>query len=52
MIPNVKKMKETIENQGWDAEKIKIKLSTDSKGEHNEKRWGQEFPKAIEWLFY
>jgi predicted alpha/beta superfamily hydrolase len=52
MIPNVKKMKETIENQGWDAEKIKIKLSTDPKGEHNEKRWGQEFPKAIEWLFF
>jgi len=52
MIPNVKKMKETIESQGWDAEKIQIKLSTDPKGEHNEKRWGQEFPKAIEWLFY
>jgi len=52
MIPNVKKMKETIESQGWNAEKIQIKLSTDPKGEHNEKRWGQEFPKAIEWLFY
>jgi predicted alpha/beta superfamily hydrolase len=52
MIPNVQKMKETIESQGWDTDKIKIKLSTDLKGEHNEKRWGQEFPKAIEWLFY
>jgi predicted alpha/beta superfamily hydrolase len=52
MIPNLTKMKQTIENQGFSAGKIEIKLSTDLKGEHSEKRWGQEFPKAVDWLFF
>lgn len=52
MIPNLSKMKQTIENQGFASDKIQIKLSTDVKGEHNEKRWGQEFPKAVDWLFF
>lgn len=51
MIPNVEKLKSTIEKQGWDVDRIQMKLSIDPLGEHNEKRWGQEFPKAIEWLF-
>jgi len=52
MLPNLRKMKEAIESQRWDAAKVQIKLATDAKGEHTEKRWGQEFPKALEWLFY
>ena len=52
MIPGVRKIKDTIENQRWSADKVDVKLSLDSKGEHTEKRWGQEFSKAVEWLFY
>jgi predicted alpha/beta superfamily hydrolase len=51
MIPNIQKLKQTIENQGFSPEKLQIKFSIDPQGEHNEKRWGQEFPKAVEWLF-
>jgi predicted alpha/beta superfamily hydrolase len=51
MIPSVEKMQETIEKQGFSTEKLKIKLITNPKGEHAEKDWGAEFPKAIDWLF-
>lgn len=51
MIPSVKKIKDTIESQGWSTDKVDVKVSFDSRGEHTEKRWGQEFPKALEWLF-
>lgn len=52
MIPGVKKIKETIDSQRWSTDKVEVRLSLDSRGEHIEKRWGQEFSKAIEWLFY
>ncbi|WP_337043098.1 alpha/beta hydrolase [Emticicia sp. 17c] len=52
MIPGIRRIKETIGSQHWDNSKIDVKLSLDSKGEHSEKRWGQEFSKAVEWLFY
>ncbi|MEM6397229.1 MAG: alpha/beta hydrolase-fold protein [Bacteroidota bacterium] len=29
-----------------------VKLEIDPNGLHNEARWGQEFPNAIEWLFF
>lgn len=52
MIPNIEKLKQTIENQGFNSKKLDIQLSVDPDGEHNEKRWGEEFPKAIKWLFF
>lgn len=51
MLPNLQKLRETIENQGFDAKKLDIHTSIDLAGEHQEKRWGQEFPKAISYLF-
>ena len=51
MIPNIQRFKETIESQGI-AAKIAFNLSIDPQGEHNETRWGEEFPKAVEWLFF
>lgn len=50
MIPNLKRFKQTIEQQGVGAN-IDFNLSIDPNGKHNEARWGEEFPKAIEWLF-
>ena len=52
MIPDLKKIKQTMDAQGWAKEKLEIKLSQNPKGEHDEKRWGEEFSKALEWLFY
>ncbi|MBK6976641.1 MAG: alpha/beta hydrolase [Cytophagaceae bacterium] len=51
MLPNIEKLKETIEGQGFESNKIQIKAELDPEGQHNEKRWGQEFPKALDWLF-
>jgi predicted alpha/beta superfamily hydrolase len=52
MLPNVAHFREAIEQQGFGGTTIDFKLSIDPKGLHNEKRWGEEFPKAIEWLFF
>ncbi|GJM31054.1 MAG: phosphonate ABC transporter ATP-binding protein [Saprospiraceae bacterium] len=51
MIPNLKRFRETINRQGQ-ARKFDFNLSIDPKGQHNEARWGEEFPKAVEWLFF
>lgn len=29
-----------------------VRLEIDPEGQHNEARWGQEFPKAVEWLHF
>lgn len=51
MVPNINKFKTAIEKQGIEVN-IEFKISIDPKGKHNEARWGEEFPKAAEWLFY
>lgn len=51
MLGNINKLISTIEQQGFSTEKLKIKAELDPEGLHNEKRWGQEFPKALMWLF-
>lgn len=52
MLPNVAHFREAVEKQGFGGNTIDFKLSIDPKGLHNEQRWGEEFPKAIEWLFF
>lgn len=52
MIPNVKNFQDNIKNKGLDNSNLHFKLSVDLEGIHSEVRWGQEFPKAIEWLFF
>lgn len=52
MIPNVQRFKAALEKRGFNDASIEFNLSIDPKGEHNEARWGKEFPKALEWLFY
>ncbi|WP_051315430.1 alpha/beta hydrolase [Algoriphagus terrigena] len=32
--------------------KMKVRLSINEQGKHNEAYWSDEFPKAIEWLFF
>jgi predicted alpha/beta superfamily hydrolase len=51
MVPNLKKFKEGAEaNNPWAAQ-LQFRLEIDNSGKHNEARWGQEFPKAAQWLF-
>lgn len=51
MVPNIRKFKQALEESG-SAANIQFKLSVDPQGEHNEERWGEEFPQALEWLFF
>ncbi len=52
MIPNVQRLKAALHRRGLDGSKIEFNLSIDPDGEHNEARWGEEFPKAVRWLFF
>ncbi len=52
VVPNVKNFQKAIQSQGFDNSKIGFKLALDPNGAHTEKRWGEEFPKAVEWLFF
>ena len=50
MLPNINRFIESVKEQGFDSSMIQIKLHIDRKGTHTEKRWGEEFPRAMEWL--
>ncbi len=52
MVKNLKTLNETIEKQCYGYDRVKVKLEIDPQGKHNEARWGEEFPKALEWLYY
>lgn len=51
MVPNMQRFVQAVEQRKSDTN-IDVNLSIDPKGKHNEVRWGEEFPKAIEWLFF
>ena len=52
MIDHVKKFKSRLQKRESLTDKMKIKLSINMEGKHNEIYWSDEFPKAIEWLFF
>ena len=52
MVSLVKKFKKALLTNELTAEKMQIQLSINEKGKHNEAYWSDEFPKAIEWLFF
>lgn len=51
MIPNLKRFQSALQEQGTGA-KLEFELNVDPYGQHNETRWGEEFPRAVEWLFF
>ncbi len=51
MVANIERFRETIHRRGFDENVIEFNLQIDPLGRHNEARWGEEFPKAAEWLF-
>lgn len=52
MIEHVKSFKERAIANEFVKDKMKINLSINKEGKHNETYWSDEFPKAIEWLFF
>lgn len=52
MIEHVKKFQENLISSHFVKDKIKINLSINRYGTHSETYWSDEFPKAIEWLFF
>jgi len=50
MVPNIRRFMNAFQNNNEAA--FTFELSLDPEGAHNEARWGQEFPRAIEWLFF
>lgn len=52
MIDHIKKFKKNMIKNEFVEDKMKIKMSINMKGKHNEIYWSDEFPKAIEWLFF
>ena len=51
MVPNINRFVEIVNTKGFDSSQLNIKLNIDPKGTHSEKRWGEEFPRAVEWLY-
>ena len=51
MVPNLKRLRQAMEDQTA-TQKPEFFLSVDPQGEHNEARWGEEFPLALRWLFF
>ncbi|MBA0883831.1 alpha/beta hydrolase [Flavobacterium undicola] len=52
MIEHVETFKSRILESEFVDDKMKINLSINKLGKHNETYWSDEFPKAIEWLFF
>lgn len=52
MIEHVRSFKKNILASEFVKDKMKINLSINMEGKHNETYWSDEFPKAIEWLFF
>ena len=51
MVPNMERFQREILKQPG-ATRLDVRLAVDPFGQHNEARWGSEFPLAIEWLFF
>lgn len=51
MVNNSNQFKEMLHKRGYDPAKLQMHLEIDPHGRHNENRWGQEFPKAVRWLW-
>jgi len=52
MVSHITKFKDILLQNHITSENMAIHLSINKKGKHNESYWSDEFPKAIEWLFF
>jgi predicted alpha/beta superfamily hydrolase len=47
MVPSVEAIRDCL-SKGY----VHVQLHLDQHGKHHEERWGHEFPRALEWLFF
>jgi predicted alpha/beta superfamily hydrolase len=52
MIEHIKKFQNDLVSSEFVKDQSKINLSINRQGKHSETYWSDEFPKAIEWLFF
>ena len=52
MVQHMNEFKQNLISSSFIKENNQINLSINSKGKHSETYWSDEFPKAIEWLFF
>ncbi len=52
MVSHITKFQKRLLKRESLQGKMKIRLSINMEGKHNEVYWSDEFPKAIEWLFF
>jgi hypothetical protein len=52
MIEHVNKFQNDLISSEFVKENSNINLSINRQGKHSETYWSDEFPKAIEWLFF
>ena len=52
MIDHVTNFKKRLLKKEGYIDKMKVRLSINKEGKHNERYWSDEFPKAIEWLYF
>jgi len=52
MVEHVTKFRKRLLKRESLQGKMKVRLSINEHGKHNESYWSDEFPKAIEWLFF
>jgi predicted alpha/beta superfamily hydrolase len=52
MVTNMKRFKEILDKQHIGPDCVQVQIEIDPQGQHNEARWGKEFPKAAKWLFF
>lgn len=52
MVDHVKKFRKRLLEKENYTDKMKVRLSINEHGKHTETYWSDEFPKAMEWLFF
>lgn len=52
MVPNIHRFKDALEKQGVAKQNLRFRVNIDPEGKHNERYWSEEFPKAVEWLYF
>ncbi|MEL7160823.1 MAG: alpha/beta hydrolase-fold protein, partial [Bacteroidota bacterium] len=51
MVPNMLRFEKELKRQTTGS-RVEFRTEVDPDGQHNEARWGQEFPRAVGWLFF
>lgn len=52
LIPNIERFSFALRQHLEDPSLLRIKMSINSEGKHQEYFWGKEFPHALSWLFF